>query len=226
MNVVDSVALPFKWGSALRHRRVFHPRGVVAQGSFERVAPPEEGLPMTSGPVVARVSKALGSPGPVPDIGGLAWRTSADAGGDARDGAAWDVLLASVTQGFFGRAVLRPLGSWSDALFSSLLPIRYEDSAWWVRGRIVTPIPERGLSLDVVSRHIGDGGLDVEIEQAKALADFRPLARLSLTALAPHVEVSFDPVRNEAPGVELMPSWLTGLRRAAYRRSRQGRQDA
>ncbi|EUA06968.1 hypothetical protein I553_0335 [Mycobacterium xenopi 4042] len=53
----DVVAVPLQWGSALRHRRVFHPAGVMAAGQIERLAPPDQGLPIGSCDVVARISK-------------------------------------------------------------------------------------------------------------------------------------------------------------------------
>lgn len=54
-------------GAALRGRKVFHPLGVLAQGHVERVAPAHDGLPLASSSVLARVSKAAGTPGPLPD---------------------------------------------------------------------------------------------------------------------------------------------------------------
>lgn len=59
-----------------------------------------------------------------------------------------------------------------------------------------------------------------------AEGDFTPLARLALTGVmdaAPGDDVSFDPVVNLAPGVNLRPGCLAGLRASAYRRSREGR---
>ena len=58
MKASDIVALPLQLGSAVRHRRVFHPLGVLAAGRIERTAPPGEGLPVESSDIVARVSKA------------------------------------------------------------------------------------------------------------------------------------------------------------------------
>jgi hypothetical protein len=37
MKTSDIVALPLQLGSALRHRRVFHPLGVLAAGRIERL---------------------------------------------------------------------------------------------------------------------------------------------------------------------------------------------
>jgi hypothetical protein len=216
----DVTALPFKLGAALRGRKFFHPSGVVAEGALERLAADDDGLPMASGPIVARVSKGVGLPGGLPDVGGLAWRMPATPDSDG----GWDVLLASVAGGAWSRVLLRPLASWSDATFSTLMPFEYAGRSWWLRATITTPIPEPGLRLNVIADHIARHGLDVDVEQAPGTEQFRPLARLRLREVTPLREVSFDPVLNQGPpGVRLRPHWLTELRRAAYRDSRAGR---
>ena len=81
-----------------------------------------------------------------------------------------------------------------------------------------------GLSLDTIADQIRCGGIDFGIEQAAGTGDFRPLARLSLIEiLPPGRDMAFDPVLHTAPGVKLLPGWLADFRRAAYRRSRRGR---
>ena len=88
MNVSDLVALPFQWGSAVRGKRFFHPLGVVAKGSLQRIAPDGEGLPIPTSDVVARFSKATGTPGGLPDFMGLALRVDTGTG-------PLDILLVS-----------------------------------------------------------------------------------------------------------------------------------
>ena len=220
MRVSDVIALPVQWGAALRHRKLFHPNGVVASGRFDRLAAPGDGLPMRSGHVICRLSKGVGLPGSLPDVGGVAWRI--DATDDAADGS-WDVLLASVARGRLGRVLLRPLTSWSNAEFSTLVPLAYGGRSWWLRARIATPIPDAGLALDTVVQRIAVGPLEIDVENAAGTGAFRTLGRLSLTELVPCGDVSFDPVLNEAPGVSMRPRWLTEFRRAAYQRSRRGR---
>src|SRR5687768_5840019 len=93
VQISDIAALPVQLGSAVRNRRLFHPVGVLADGTIERLAPPGEGLPIKSGDVIGRVSKAVGLPGAVPDIAGLAWRM------EPTGPTPWDVLLASTVRG-------------------------------------------------------------------------------------------------------------------------------
>jgi hypothetical protein len=217
MKLSDVAALPIQIGSALRDRRVFHPSGVLAHGTLERTAPIGEGLPVRTGDVVGRVSKGIGSPGSTPDIVGLAWRMPPDT-----PDLLWDVLLASTLAG--NRFMLWPATSWTDVTFSSLMPMRFDGRLWWLRARLTTPVDGPGLSLDAISDQIRSASVDFHIDQAPVGSGFRPLARLSLhTPAAEGEDVSFDPVLNTTAGVSLMPGWLAGVRRVAYRRSRIGR---
>ncbi|MEZ0354671.1 phosphodiesterase [Mycobacterium sp. SA01] len=228
MKASDLAALPIAAGAALRHRRFFHPSGVLANGTIERLSPPSEGLPVESGDIVGRVSKAVGTPGALPDAAGLAWRVP-----PAPFAATpWDVLLVSAGFGSSAfvpnRVALRAVTSWSEAMYSSLLPLRYEDELWWIRARLATPVDGPGLSLQTVHQRIDDGGLEFDIEQASGSGEFEPMATLRLTEVVPladHAEhdVSFDPVRHSAPDVQVWPEWLRNVRAKAYRSSREGR---
>jgi hypothetical protein len=217
----DIVALPLQLGSAVRHRRVFHPMGVLAAGRIERIAPPGVGLPVESADVLGRVSKAVGVPGSLPDLIGLAWRMP------PRDGAAtpWDVLIVSAGSGRLTRFALRPTLSWTGTTLSTLMPLRRADGWWWVKAEMTTEVGP-GLSLDVVRDAIADRGVVFDVQQAHGSGPFRPLAEITLTRAIPTDEehdVSFDPTRNTHDGVGLGPEWLTHLRERAYLRSRRGR---
>lgn len=216
VKVSEALTLPVELGAAMRHGRLFHPAGVLARGRIERVAPEGEGLPIESGDIIGRVSKGIGLPGATPDIAGLAWRMRSDA-------EPWDVLLAS-TGGGLSRVLLRPAMSWGDAFYSSLMPLGHQGGVWWVRARLTTPLGTPGLSLDTITDRLARGDLQFDVEQAAGTGEFRPLAHLVLSEVVPpDRDLSFDPTRNSAPGVDLLPRWLTNFRRAAYRRSRQGR---
>lgn len=228
MRASEIAALPIRFGAAVRSRRLFHPVGVLANGGIERLAADGDGLPIASGPIAGRVSKALGVPGDLPDIAGLAWRMPST-GTASRP---WDVLLATAGLGdasvLANRLLLRPVTSWSNTLFSSLMPLRHGGDLWWVRARLTTAMPSSGLSLDSVVDRIAHGGLQFDIEQACGTGSFEPLARMNLNEVIPAAEhpdddVAFDPARNSAPGVELWPGWLRRVRRQAYDSSREGR---
>jgi hypothetical protein len=217
----DVAALPIRLGAALRRRRLFHPDGVIAEGILERIAPTADGLPMQSCDVIARVSKGIGLPGAMPDIAGLAWRIPPPQ--DLRSCGPWDVLLASTVAR--SRVVLAPARSWSGATFSSLMPLRFNGGVWWLRARLVTKIDEPGLSLDTIRNQIDSNGITFDIEQARGTGDFRSLARLTLRHLDPsRDDIAFDPILHCDEDVQLIPGWLASFRRAAYRRSREGRE--
>ena len=221
MNFSDLAARPFGWGSAIRGKRFFHPVGVLAEGTVERIAPPTSGLPIPSSGLVARVSKATGTPGALPDFIGLALRVQADA-------TPWDILLVSAGSGVLRRTLgLRPVTSWTGQDMTTLMPLRYGGQFWWLRARIITEFSGLGVSLDAVRERIEQGGIEVVLDQACGRADFETVARVMLTSVIDErqgEDVSFDPVVNTASGLELYPQWLADLRTRAYRRSREGRE--
>lgn len=220
MHVSDLATLPVKIGAAARGRRLFHPVGVLAEGVLERTAPDGEGLPMRSSDVIGRVSKGVGTPGGAPDVAGLAFRIPPPQ--DLRSCGPWDVLLASTAAGT--RFGLAPVTSWSGATFSSLMPLRYRDQMWWIRARLATVIDADGLALDTIENEIGSSGIQFDIEQAPTRGGFRALAQLTLRFVDPSCDdIAFDPALHSDCDVELLPGWLATVRRAAYRRSRQGR---
>lgn len=220
-DLLEVAAKPFQWGAAVRGRRLFHPVGVLAEGFVERVAPAGEGLPLPSSRVVARVSKAAGTPGALPDFFGLAMRVAPS----QAPATPWDILLVSAGSSVLARAAaLRPTASWAGQTLTTLMPFRYQGRIWWLRARSAGDVDGFGLSLDVARHAIDNGGIEFAIDQARGRSDFAPLARLTLTSvLTPDPDVSFDPVVNIAPGVSLYPDWLSDLRARAYQRSRQGR---
>ncbi|MDQ2628630.1 MAG: phosphodiesterase [Actinomycetota bacterium] len=214
----------FRWGAAARGRRVFHPSGVLATGFLDRVAPADEGLPLASSAVVARISKAAGTPGIAPDAVGLALRVPSPQHGQD----CWDILLVSAGSGVPGRMLgLRPVRSWTAVTMTTLMPLGYRDGTWWLRARLVTPVHGYGLALRSMRRAIERGRVCFELDQALGTGGFRPLADLVLTGpgrcRGAGADVSFDPIVNTAPGVVLRPRWLAELRAQAYRGSRDGR---
>ena len=104
------------------------------------------------------------------------------------------------------------------------MTLRYQGSVWWVRARLSTVIDTSGLSLATVADQITSGGIDFDIEQAAGTGDFLPLARLTLRHVDPTCDdIAFDPALHSDPEVKLVPGWFGDFRRAAYRRSREGR---
>lgn len=121
--------------------------------------------------------------------------------------------------------MLGPVTSWAGATFSSLMPLRYEGGLWWVRARLASDVDAPGLSLDPIRELISSSGIDFDIEQASGIRGaFSPMARLTLRNLDPSCDdIGFDPILHSDSEVSLEPRWLSHFRRAAYRRSREGR---
>jgi hypothetical protein len=118
--------------------------------------------------------------------------------------------------------------SWSDANYSSLLPLRVNDELWWIRAHTATPIDGLGLSLDAIRNKIPTG-LEFTIEQAHGTDEFTPLAKVTFDKVSEdsdHHDIAFDPVLHTAPDVQIWPDWLRQLRQTTYRSSREGRDGA
>lgn len=219
MDISDLTTKPLRAGAALRHKRFFHPTGVLCGGTVTRVAPDGEGLPLVSGDVIGRISKGAGTPGALPDFAGLAWRMPRDADGPH----SWDVLTVSSA----ARVALRPVRTWPAAQYSTLMPLGYRDSVFWLRARMTTPTDDDGLPLDTVRDRISQGAIEFSIEQARGTGPFSDLATLTfdreLCNDDPGCDTTFDPTVRCGTEVTLLPRWLTSLRRSAYRNSREGR---
>src|ERR1700712_1457606 len=153
VKVADLVAIPLQAGSAVRHRRVFHPLGILAEGRIERVAAPGVGLPVESADILGRVSKAVGTPGSLPDLIGLAWRMPPRAGAATP----WDVLAVSAGSGLLTRFALRPTVSWTGTTLTTLMPLHRDDGWWWLKAQMKTKLGG-GLSLNAVSEATSGGG--------------------------------------------------------------------
>lgn len=137
----------------------------------------------------------------------------------------WDVLMVSAGSGSLTRFALRPTSSWTGTTLSTLMPMRQEDRWWWLKAEMTTQT-DGDVSLDAVCEAINEHGLRFDVAQARGAEPFEPLAELTFTPVVPtdeHDDVSFDPTRNTAVGVELGPRWLTDVRERAYSHSRHGR---
>src|SRR3954464_5247834 len=168
-----------------------HPEGSVVQGTLERFGPsPRTGVAWLDEPgednVLARQSRAVGLPTPVPDIFGLALRVSVGAG---RYG---DVLLATTGLGRLSRFTLTPARSPYTRPMTTLLP--YRTSAG--------PVVLAGVHQDEVT---------VELSCALLAGPWGPFARLRLDAAdpgsRPDASISFDPLLNTLPGLDNYP-WV------------------
>ena len=179
-----------------------HPRGHLVRAELRRDGGQATGSPWLDGAgrdqVLVRHSRAVGFPGWLPDVHGLAIRVPL---GEDRVG---DLLLATTGHGRVTRFLLAP--------------------AWRLRGRTLTTLlPYRTPGGPVV---IGARATDERhyvLAWAPAGGGWRPFGELTVAATSgPDPVVSFDPVRNQLPGLDNY-GWVRRLREPAYLTARRTR---
>jgi hypothetical protein len=180
-----------------------HPAGDVVTGRvYRRGLRPGTGVAWLDEPgedeVLVRLSRAIGLPGTMPDIHGLALRVPVPGGGFG------DLLLASTGFGRLTRFVLTASRSAQGRPMTTLLPYRTSTGPLLIGAR-------------------ADGVETFELSCAPAGGDWRPFADLRLCRLpADDAPVSFDPVRHQLPGLEQYPA-VARLREPAYHTARGSR---
>lgn len=148
--------------------------------------------------VLVRLSRAIGLPGGLPDIHGLAVRIPVEGGGHG------DLLFASTGWGRLSRFVLTASRSPQGRPMTTLLP--YD-------------APSGPLLLGARA----DGAETFELSCAPAGGDWRPFADLRFSRTqAGDGPIDFDPVLNRIPGLEQYPS-VAALREPSYREARSSR---
>jgi hypothetical protein len=191
--------------SSLRGKRIFHPRGdgFEIEVEVDRPIHRYDGIPLLSErrtyPGVARLSRALGLPAPLPDLLGIAARIELDAGPQ-------DLLLVSSARPPGIRHLLLPTrGGFAANTYSSILPYRIDDE---VRLFGAQPL----------------GSLEYELGIASLTGEWERFGRLRIrAALDPETteNLRLNPW-NTAAGLEPVGP-LNGLRRSSYRGSQRGR---
>ena len=180
-----------------------HPEGLVVTGTLER-----RGSAVPSGSawvdepgrdeVVVRLSRAIGLPDAVPDIHGLAVRVPTPAG-------VGDLLFASTGWSPLGRFVLTFGGGPESRPLTTLLPYRTAAGPALLGVRAIDPQV-------------------YEMSWCRPRGEWQPFAELKLTDdEAPNQAMSFDPVRNQLPGLTQY-AWVRRLREPSYRTARRSRQ--
>jgi hypothetical protein len=192
----------FRTVAATRSGKALHPRGAVVTGSLVR-----HGLRPATGvawldeagvdEVVVRFSRGGGLPAPLPDVLGLALRTTSPEGDPV------DLLLSTT----LGRRIPWPRRRVAGAVHSSIASF---------------VAPSGPLLLG--ARTAGRGFL---LAAASPRGPWRPFAELQLDtdpADADDRPITFEPVLHAVPGLSVPPRWRR-LREPAYAGSRDGRQD-
>jgi len=200
-----------------------HPRGEVLAGRLRRLGTlSPTGVAWLDDPsgdpngeeVLVRRSRAVGLPGPVPDVHGLAIRVPLP----GQVPPYGDVLLASNGFGLLTRFILVPTRRPGGRPLTTLLPYRS---------------PAGPLLLGARERVPDSGSVSAAFELAYAVGSrpFEVFAELTLSPMAADPgdpgdptdpTVSFDAVENRIPGLEQY-DWVTRLREPAYALARRSR---
>ena len=179
-----------------------HPEGVVLTGVLERRG---SAVPIGSAwvdepgqdEVVVRLSRAIGLPAAMPDIHGLAVRVPTPAG----EG---DLLFASTGWSRLGRFVLTFGGGPESRPLTTLLPYRTATGPVLLGVRAIDPQV-------------------YEMSWCRPQGEWQSFAELRvLPDEAPNQAISFDPVRNQLPGLTQY-AWVRRLREPSYRTARWSR---
>lgn len=190
----------FRTVAALRSAKALHPRGAVVEGTLVRSGLRRAtGVPWIDEPgvdeVLVRFSRGGGLPEPLPDVHGIALRTTSP------DGDPWDLLLATT----LGRRVPWPRRRAEGVLHSSIAAFAAPCGPLLVGARS----HEGGYLLAV----------------AAPRGPWRVFAALHLDrdpARAPDRTLPFEPVLHAVPGLAI-PPWWQRVREPGYAGSREGR---
>jgi hypothetical protein len=190
---------------AVRHAgKPLHPRGAVTRGVLERHGSRHPcGVPWLDEPgrhdAVARWSRSVGLPGPLPDVLGLAVRVVLD------DGQPADVLFSTTGTGPLSRFALLPRRS-------SAQPM-------------TTLLPYRTTAGPVLLAAEASDARTVDLAWARSTGAWQPFATLLLDDAPDQADdraISFDPVLHPLPGLGTY-DWVRRLREPSYRSARAAR---
>ena len=213
--VAAAAARTFEALSAARGRRIVHPQGAAFRGALLVEAPLPGTLladPGSRHGVVARFSRALGTPRGRGDFLGLALRI------DERQ----DLLLAAATAAPIARYLPRPARRFDGTTFTSLLPLRAGARVCLVGARVHHLASAADDQLLGLVEAAARGPLAVVLAVARPGNRWRRIAVVELDErLPPDTALAFDPW---LAGGGIVP-WgrLNALRAPAYRGSRRGR---
>nr|BFE98724.1 hypothetical protein GCM10020241_04000 [Streptoalloteichus tenebrarius] len=205
----------------LRGARALHPRGVFVGGELTVAAQARLPVPAGTRPVVARLSKGVGTGGGRADVLGLAVRVPPWSGVDRP----WDLTLSSTGGARFTWLLPVLARHWGRASFGSIVPYRLRGRRVWLVAVPRDLDPDAPASLDWVARRVGERPARFTLHVVGAGRSGGKVADLTLhtVLVGAHVdEVCFDPVVNCPPEMPLWPRWLRRLRLFAYRGSRRG----
>lgn len=209
-----------------RRGKAFHPDGVVYDARLaitgDSAAPQAAELLSRQGehPAIARFSRAVGLPRPIPDLLGLSLRVP-DAYGSGRH---QDFLLVTSADVPVLHHIFLPAWDVQQRPYSSSLPYRAEDALFLVGAvpRRDSPRPDGRDEFDRLQAAAVTGGLAFDVAVASMGGRFRPVGSLHIgRRLGRELDaLRFNPW-NTGGGME-PAGWLNGARDRAYKLSQGG----
>jgi hypothetical protein len=209
--------------AAVRRGKAFHPHGVVHDARLDITGAPDApaGAPLLSRRgehrAIARFSRAVGLPRPIPDLLGLALRIL-QAHGDGRH---QDFLLVTSADLPLVHHIFLPARDVQQRPYTSALPYRAGRDLFLVGAlpRGDSPRPGGETELDRLEAAAATGRLAFDLAVAPVAGRFRPVGTLRIgRRLGPEVDaLRFNPWNT---GGGLQPAgWLNGARDRAYKLS-------
>jgi hypothetical protein len=174
---------------------------------------------------IARLSRSLGLPCPLPDVLGLAlrWRQPEEGG----PGTPVELLLATTGHKVLGRHLLRPRTRWSPAFYGSLL--RYQAGERRIMiGAVATRTPAIPARNSALARAVDERPIRMELVMTTEFGPWVPFGELILSGPARGDDaepVRFDPARHPIPGLRPV-GLLQRIRGPAYAAVHQVARDA
>jgi hypothetical protein len=208
-------------------RKPLHPDGVVLPGTVHRDgAPTSWGAPWLDATgeheATVRLSRSAGLPPPLPDVLGLALRVRVD-------GREADLLLSSAGRGRVGRFLLRPRRTPGRGMYTTLLPYRSPGGPV-----LIAAEPEQPRRLPPDPAGLA-GGLAADpmrfaLSCAAPRGRWRQFGTLEVGGRVGQpsghtgvdAPISFDPVLNPLPGLELYDV-VARVRARTYASARRAR---
>lgn len=206
----------------LRRPRPIHADGVMLEGRMTWLGNTRragirwiDSAPDAPVPVVARASRSIGLPAPLPDIVGLALRVPAE------HGAVADLEFASTGFGVPSRFWLTLHRSPSRARLGTLFPHRSSYGAVLLAARTLAP-DDLPVPIQALARDLEHRTWRLELYWARPGGKWNPFARLELTRPAGPLdsELRFDAVDHPLPGAGVY-DWVRAVRQPAYRLARR-----
>lgn len=217
-------AVAFGALSALRRARVFHPDGIAVEATLDLEGKIHTGATLFDRPgrrrCVARFSRGIGTPEPLPDILGLALRVFDVGDGDGCQ----DLLFVTSGAAPLVRSALLPAQGYADRQYSSLLPYRVGARTVLIGAR---PLLSRGRSPRTfveLGEALADARLRFVLEIAEPAGDWEPMGTIDFGRTLSEQEsesLQFN-VFNNTDGIDPVGA-LNTIRRKAYAGSQRGR---